>query len=170
MLNRSQLPGTKDKKKKRNRTRNPHLAHFVQSLSLSSSVFRTNLCWTDLLVECSVLFDVDKNFNCSREVSREQNLCVIGFQGTWKKKGTISSTDMQFLALRKSDTGWNGPDGIVSESVESRLLRSASGFSASVSWGTIRSGWGANTAEVTTALCAARQKKPTSELRRLIHK
>lgn len=50
----------------------------------------------------------------------------------------------------------NLPEGIVSESVESRLLQSASGFSAPVSCGTIRMGWGAKIAEVTTALCAER--------------
>lgn len=48
----------------------------------------------------------------------------------------------------------NIPEGIVSESVESR--HSASGFSAPVSCGTIRPGWGAKMAEVTTALCAER--------------
>lgn len=48
------------------------------------------------------------------------------------------------------------PEGIVSESVESRLLHSASGFSAPVSCGTIRPGHGAKMAEVTTALCAER--------------
>lgn len=46
------------------------------------------------------------------------------------------------------------PDGMVSESVESRLLHSSSGFSAPVSCGIIRLGWGAKMAEVTTALCA----------------
>lgn len=51
----------------------------------------------------------------------------------------------------------NLPEGIVSESVESRLLHSASGFSVPVSWGTIRLGWGAKIAEVTTALCAKRK-------------
>lgn len=49
------------------------------------------------------------------------------------------------------------PDGMVSESVESRLLHSSSGFSAPVSCGTIRLGWGAKTAEVTTALCAEKR-------------
>lgn len=49
------------------------------------------------------------------------------------------------------------PDGMVSESVESRLLHSSSGFSAPVSCGTIRLGWGAKMAEVTTALCAGTQ-------------
>lgn len=44
------------------------------------------------------------------------------------------------------------PEGIVSESVESRLLHSASGFSAPLSWGTMRPGCGAKMAEVTTAL------------------
>lgn len=43
---------------------------------------------------------------------------------------------------------------MVSESVESRLLHSSSGFSAPVSCGIIRLGWGAKMAEVTTALCA----------------
>lgn len=50
------------------------------------------------------------------------------------------------------------PEGIVSESVESRLLHSASGFSAPLSCGTIRPGWGAKMADVTTALCAEREK------------
>lgn len=43
---------------------------------------------------------------------------------------------------------------MVSESTESRLLHSSSGFSAPVSCGIIRLGWGAKMAEVTTALCA----------------
>lgn len=46
---------------------------------------------------------------------------------------------------------------MVSESVESRLLHSSSGFSVPVSCGTIRLGWGAKMAEVTTALCAETQ-------------
>lgn len=45
---------------------------------------------------------------------------------------------------------------MVSESVESKLLHSASApaFSAPASWGTIRLGWGAKIADVTTALWA----------------
>lgn len=63
----------------------------------------------------------------------------------------------------------NLPEGMVSESVESRLLHSASGFSAPVSCGTIRPGWGAKMAEVTTALCAARQETLVTDGTRTIH-
>ena len=70
------------------------------------------------------------------------------------------STEMTVLMVQNPSLQLTRiPDGIDSDSVESRLVRSASGFSAPLSCGTIRAGWGENTAEVTTALCAATQSK-----------
>lgn len=43
-------------------------------------------------------------------------------------------------------------------------MRSASGFSAPVSCGTIRPGWGAKIAEVTTALCAEKISKASASV------
>lgn len=68
-----------------------------------------------------------------------------------QEQGTVVSFSQQW---QKPDL----PEGMVSESVESRLLHSASGFSAPISCGTMRAGCGANTADVTTALCAEEQE------------
>lgn len=90
---------------------------------------------------------------------REEPLCDLSW-GHLRSTVHFYSTETTHSAVMRTAQGRvevNLPEGMVSESVESKLLHSASGFSAPVSCGTIRAGWGANMAEVTTALCAARR-------------
>lgn len=66
---------------------------FISAITISppdvlSSIVRTDLWQTGLNVKsweplkCSVLFDIDENFDSSSEVSREKNLRVICLKGS----------------------------------------------------------------------------------------
>lgn len=107
----------------------------------------------------SVLLDIDENLDGSGEVSRQQHLRVVRLQGSCQMRPIVRSASERAAVYfsQRAREAEDTPEGIVSESVESRLLHSASGFSPPVSCGTMRAGCGANTADVTTALCAGKR-------------